>query len=163
MLSRKPLPLSLARSFWRRAACAPVLLAGVTLLPASFAQADNWALLIGIDQYEDTNRINPLGAAAADAHALAKTLQETAGFPTDHVQVLASDGATKPTRTAILNALARLAKNAQPGDTVFVLYSGHGIEVSGVPSLLPFDASVFDDDTLTGTALLGFGIRLATE
>ena len=36
--------------------------------------------------------INPLGAAGADAKALAKTLRETAGFTDDHIQLLVSDG-----------------------------------------------------------------------
>lgn len=112
-----------------------------------------WALVIGVDQYEDANHINALGGAAADARALNKVLLEAAGFSSDHVTLLASDGPTKPTRSNILAALGRLIKNAQPGDLVFVSYSGHGIEVDGKPYLLPYDTSAFDDNTITDTAL----------
>jgi hypothetical protein len=39
---------------------------------APTANADNWALVIGIDRYEDSTHINQLGGADADAKALAK-------------------------------------------------------------------------------------------
>ena len=141
---------------------------GSLLVSGKIAHADTigggsdprkWALLIGIDQYEDSNHINPLSGAAADARAIGKALNEAAGFPADHVQLLVSDGDVRPTRTNILNALARLSKNAHSGDTVFVLYSGHGIEIDGTPYLLPYDTSALDDETVTDTALEAFRFR----
>ena len=51
------------------------------------------------------------------------------------------------------------------GDTVFVLYSGHGVEIAGTPYLLPFDTSALDDDTLVDSALAvaKFRQRLAPD
>lgn len=146
-------PCRIFRSESRAAVFARCVGVLAILCLAPVARADNWALLIGIDQYEDANRINPLGAAGADARAIGRTLQEMAGFANDHVRLLVSDGEMKPTRTKILDGLAWLKKNAAPGDTVFVLYSGHGIEVAGVPYLLPFDTSASDDDTLIESAI----------
>ena len=51
----------------------------VDALPAHIKR---WALLIGIDQYEDSN-ITPLRGAANDAHSLRETLIKHAGFPSD--------------------------------------------------------------------------------
>lgn len=136
----------------------PATLSTATLLAftPAVAQAQTgqkWALLIGIDAYEDRNTIAGLSAAAADARAIKKTLVEAAGFAEDHVTLLVSDGDVKPSRTNIYKALGALARNAKPGDTVFVLYAGHGIEVEGKPYLLPYDASADSDDTITRTGL----------
>ncbi len=141
------------KSMTRRVIATLLLLVPVLLGVCGAARAEKWALLIGIDQYADANRINPLGAAAADAKAMATTLHEVAGFDTDHIQLLVSDGDLKPTRTNILNALGRLGDSARPGDTVFVLFSGHGVEVKGVPYLLPYDTTAFDDELLAESAL----------
>ena len=136
-----------------RALVAALAFGGALLAATRPAHADAWALLIGIDQYEDTNHISSLGGASADARALAKTLHDAAGFPTDHVKLLVSDGQVKPTRNNILNELTRLSRNAKPGDTVFVLYSGHGVDIDGTPYLLPYDTSALSDADITDTAL----------
>ncbi len=125
----------------------------LALIPPASARADNWALLIGIDRYEDQGRINALGGAAADARSLKAALVEAANFPDANIRLLVSDGDVKPTRSNILTELARLAQNAAPGDTVFVLYGGHGMEVAGVPYLLPYDTTAFDAESLADSAL----------
>src|SRR5690348_14104761 len=48
------------------------------------ANTKRWALLIGVDQYEDSN-ITPLRGAANDARSLKDTLVKYAGFPADQV------------------------------------------------------------------------------
>ena len=103
------------------------------------AFAEKWALLIGINDYEDRTFISSLGAADNDARKLKETLKETMGFPEANIDLLVSDGDPKPTRSNIVNALARLGENARPGDTVFVFYSGHGTEIEGKTYLLPHD------------------------
>jgi uncharacterized caspase-like protein len=120
-----------------------ILLAALVLgvLVAPQARADKYALLIGIDQYRESDFINPLSAAGADAVALGKTLVEVAGFPADHVNVLTSGGDSVPSRGHILHALDILAREVKPGDLVFVFYSGHGWSPkdSDVSYLLPYD------------------------
>ena len=82
-----------------------------------------------IDEYQDRNNINPLGAAAKDAKDLSRTLTEVAEFPKANVRLLTSDGENKPTGANIVfERAAQLAKAVKPGDTVFFAFSGHGVE-----------------------------------
>ncbi len=103
------------------------------------ALAEKWALLIGIDQYEDRNRIAALSGAARDARKFKATLTEIVGVPDANIELLVSDGDTKPTRFNIVEALDKLQSNAKAGDTVFVYFSGHGTQLDGKDYLLPFD------------------------
>src|SRR3954469_15764583 len=58
----------------------------VKTLPGS---AKRYALVIGVDQYADT-QITTLGGASNDAKTLANALIQYAGFPGDQVTLLAS-------------------------------------------------------------------------
>ncbi|MGC4042711.1 MAG: caspase family protein [Armatimonas sp.] len=118
-------------------------------------QAEKWALLIGVNQYDD-QRIASLRTAAADARLLQKTLIEGLKVPEDNIEILTSESPRKPTRSNISVALQRLAQNVKPGDSVYVLYSGHGVELEGKAYLIPSDAGVLNNlpvvDTLLPTA-----------
>jgi len=136
------------------------VLLGVALLaalPLARARAENWALLIGIDRYQDGDNINALGGADGDALALAKALTEVANFPGDgqHVRVLTSGGDAKflPLKNRILRELETLRQRVKPGDTVFVSFSGHGVESGGVPYLLPYDADISTGDLIRDTGI----------
>lgn len=117
-------------------------------------QPEKWALLIGVNQYED-QRIAPLRTAAADARLLQKTLLEGLKVGEENIELLTSESPRKPTRSNIAVALQKLAQNAKPGDYVYVLYSGHGVELQGKPYLIPSDAGVLNGlpvaDTLMPT------------
>ncbi len=115
--------------------------------------AENHALLIGIDDYQQRDRINSLTAAAADARGMAKCLEKVAGFKRENVVVLVSDGDSKPTAANIIFELSQLGKRVNPGDTVFVLFSGHGIEIDGESYMLPYETDIRADETLKRTAL----------
>lgn len=130
-----------------------VLLGLLVLCGQTTVQADKHALLIGIDVYQDRNRITPLNAASADAKGLAKALEEAAGFPHDNIRVLTSDGDPKPTGVNIRYELAQLRKRVKAGDLVFVAFSGHGIEMNGGSFMLPWDTDAREDETLEATLL----------
>jgi Tfp pilus assembly protein PilF len=115
--------------------------------------AANHALLVGVDDYQDRNRITPLSAAGADAKSVALTLREVAGYPADNIRVLTSDGETKPTGTNILFELDQLAAKVKPGDNVFVLFSGHGVQIGEDSYLLPYDTDGRSDSTLKRSAV----------
>ena len=120
--------------------CPIRLLAAIFLwLCSAPAFAEKWALLIGINHYEDANNIASLGAADNDARELKKVLKSQLGFPDANITLLVSDGDTKPTRSNIIEALGNLSQNAVAGDTVFVFYSGHGVELQNKSCLLPYD------------------------
>ena len=59
----------------------------------------------------------------------------------------------KPTGANILAELDRLTTRVKAGDTVFILYSGHGIEMDRVSYLLPWDTDARSDQTLKASAL----------
>lgn len=116
-------------------------------------QAETRALLIGINDYEDRNHISSLGTADQDAKALRKTLVESLSVPERNIDLLTSDGMIRPTRSNIIEALSRLKRNSQDGDTVYVFFSGHGTRVGTEDYLLPYDFRGADADTGKDTAL----------
>src|SRR6185503_5212396 len=117
--------------------------AAVDALPA---HAKRWALLIGIDQYEDSN-ITPLRGAANDAHSLRETLIKYAGFPSDQVIVLATNepAERQPTRTNILKRLSNLAGLVPKDGLLLISFAGHGIDRQGRGFLIPSDATLTED------------------
>ncbi len=145
------------KSMFRRIAL--LFLCFFALFAAPQSHADSYALLIGIDTYQNADAINGLAGASNDAKALAQTLEQIGGFPADHVRLLTSDGDTKPTKANIAFELDQLAGEVKPGDLVFVLFSGHGIEQDGATYLVPYDADVRTDTTLRYTALPEADVR----
>ncbi len=116
-------------------------------------RADNYAMLVGIDEYQQSDAISGLGGASNDAKSLAKTLEQVAGYRAGNVRVLTSDGREKPTGANIVREIDGLARKVHPGDTLFVLFSGHGIELEGNTYLVPGDADVTTDTALARTSL----------
>jgi formylglycine-generating enzyme required for sulfatase activity len=112
-------------------------------------RAKRWALLIGIDEYQDLN-ISRLYGAANDVRAMRTVLTKGAGFPEEQVVMLATGEPTglQPTRSNILSKLSNLLAMT-PKDGLFLLeFSGHGIERRNRPFLLPADAALSDDPEL---------------
>src|SRR5260370_40065563 len=84
----------------------------VKVLPSN---AKRYALVIGVDQYADT-QITTLGGASNDAKTLANALIQYAGFPGEQVTLLASDqpAERQPTRGNILRPFANMAPGVAP-------------------------------------------------
>src|SRR5215216_1603933 len=124
----------------------------VKALPSA---AKRYAIVIGVDQYADT-QITTLGGASNDAKALAKALVEYAGFPGEQVTLLASDqpAERQPTRGNILRRLSNLAAVIPRDGLLLLSFAGHGIERGGQAFLLPSDSQVSNDvDLLEQTAI----------
>jgi hypothetical protein len=113
------------------------------------SKAKRWALVIGVDQYDDGN-ISPLRGAANDARTLARVLVENAGFPGDQVILLATDQPRerRPTRINILAYLSNLASMIPKDGLLLVSFAGHGIERGGQAYLIPADARYTEDVSL---------------
>src|SRR5262245_33401042 len=111
--------------------------------------AKRWALLIGIDEYED-KQITPLNGAANDAHMLAGALMRYAGFPSEQVILLASDQPLErqPTRSAILKYFSNLRGLVPKDGLLLIAFAGHGMERGGKAYLLPADGLARDDPRL---------------
>ncbi len=124
----------------------------VKALPAT---AKRFAIVIGVDQYADT-QITTLGGASNDAKALARALIQYAGFPAEQVTLLSSDQPAErlPTRGNILRRLSNLAAVIPADGLLLLSFAGHGIERGGQAFLLPSDAQVSNDvDLLEQTAI----------
>ena len=127
-------------------------LSSVKTLPSA---AKRYAIVIGVDQYADT-QITTLGGASNDAKALAKALTQYAGFPEEQVTLLASDqpAERQPTRGNILRRLSNLAAVIPRDGLLLLSFAGHGIERGGQAFLLPSDSQVSNDvDLLEQTAI----------
>ncbi|HVT10751.1 MAG TPA: tetratricopeptide repeat protein [Fimbriimonadaceae bacterium] len=132
-----------------RVARASLLVLFVAACTVAFAEKH--ALLIGIDQYQDSDRITSLGGAAADAKGLAKTLREVGKF--EDVRVLTSEDTNKPTRSSIIFEVEQLADRVKPGDLVLFVFSGHGVQLNGTSYLVPYDCDMRTDLTLQASSL----------
>ena len=114
----------------------------VTALPVS---AKRWALVIGVDKYQDP-QISPLKGSDNDARLIANALVRYAGFPQDQVILLSTDQPTErqPTRVNILRRLSNLSTAVPKDGLLLVSFAGHGMERGGQAFLLPADAQISD-------------------
>jgi uncharacterized caspase-like protein/tetratricopeptide (TPR) repeat protein len=114
----------------------------INALPVS---AKRWALVIGVDKYQDP-QISPLKGSDNDARLIADALVRYAGFPRDQVILLATDqpAERQPTRVNILRRLSNLSTAVPKDGLLLVSFAGHGMERSGQAFLLPSDAQISD-------------------
>ena len=93
------------------------------------ARATKYAVLVGIDNYENQN-ITDLQFAVNDVKAVGASLQGDLKF--DDVRVLTSDQPRDenlyPTADNVLVQLDLLANVCQPDDTFVFYFSGHGFQ-----------------------------------
>jgi uncharacterized caspase-like protein len=108
-----------------------------------------FALVIGVDEYEDS-QINKLDGAANDAKAIVEALVQYAGFPRDQVRLLTSDQPVerRPTRNKILRQLSNLRGTVPKDGLLLIAFAGHGIERGDQAYLLPSDAELSNDVSL---------------
>jgi hypothetical protein len=112
-------------------------------------KAKRFALVIGVDEYQDT-QISKLNGASNDAKSLANALVEYAGFPADQVILFTADQPSerRPTRGNILRRLSNLRTIVPKDGLLLVSFAGHGIERDRRAYLLPSDAQVNGDIAL---------------
>lgn len=105
-----------------------LLIVCLTICLPNFAQAANrMGLVIGNDNYAN---VPILEKARNDAQAITDTLTEL-GF--EITRVLDAN------RRDMNRAIAGFTAKLQPGDTAFIFYAGHGVEIGGENYLLPVD------------------------
>lgn len=126
--------------------------AGVALAWPATA-AERYALLIGVEKYQDSDRITTLNAADDDAEGLAKTLVSVAGFKRQNVMVLTSANRNKPTRRNILFEVGQLVSKSKADDMVLITFSGHGMQLDDATYLIPFDGDLRNDTTLRSSSI----------
>jgi len=99
----------------------------LALLGGPAAAESRLALVIGNDSYQN---VEPLKKAGNDARAVAQSLGRI-GFTVTLGTNLA--------RRDLVRMVAEFENRIRPGDTAFVFYSGHGVEIEGANYLLPVD------------------------
>ena len=82
---------------------------------------NQWALIIGINQYKDFHQLN---YAVEDAKSIQVTLMTQFGFPENNITLLMDEDATK---SNIENAFFNLAEKTQINDAVLIFFAGHGV------------------------------------
>jgi hypothetical protein len=100
---------------------------GVAPPPPTPPGGDRWAVVIGVDRYEN-RQIPSLRYSVRDAEALHQFLTGPGGFNKDNVVLLTDRAARKPTLRNIKWALGTfLTRSAKKDDTVLVFFAGHGV------------------------------------
>jgi len=125
---------------------APASVPSIAKLPVS---AKRFALVIGVDAYQDAG-ISNLRGASNDAKAIADALAAYAGFPPDQIILLTSEQPTElqPTRGNIIRRLSNLRQVVPKDGLLWVSFAGHGIERDHQAYLLPMDAQLSGDIAL---------------
>lgn len=83
---------------------------------------NRWALLIGIDHYQNFPFQN-LKGCVNDIVLVADILRERFGFPAEHIATVTNERAT---RQGILDSLRALTERVGMNDEVVMFYAGHG-------------------------------------
>ena len=115
--------------------------------------AEKWALLVGIDNYQ--NDIGDLKYCVADVEAFRQELIETAGFKPEKVFLMTDQmsGQDLPSRINVILRLDILASRVQPEDTFIFYFSGHGISTDDQSFLLATDSNATTPITLELSAI----------
>lgn len=111
------------------------------LLASAEATAQNpkaWLLAIAIEKYDSTS---PVIYSTKSGEAFVATAQKMFGIPKENIVFLRDD---KATTGAVKDAVLKISERAEPGDTIYFYYSGHGIPdpASNEAFILPRDKSV---------------------
>jgi Flp pilus assembly protein TadD len=135
-----------------------VALVGLVALATSFnaasARAEKYALLVGVRQYSGRG-LKPLTYTEADMVDLAKALQLCGFRPENIVLMTQTVGAQKgerfqPESARIRRELQLLLQNRTAADTVFVGFSGHGLQLQSTNEFYfcPADSNVRNKRTM---------------
>src|SRR5262249_53312887 len=119
--------------------------------PTSAQAAKNYAVLVGIQEY-DTPKLPTLKYAESDVTALGEVL-EKAGYQVTLLCDSAgkSDRSRKPTLANIEKQMDLVVEKCKKGDTVVIALSGHGMQFAGVDDsfFCPQDGRPFPDKVKT--------------
>jgi len=108
--------------------------------------SDKWAIMVGIDHYEDPN-VSNISCAVSDVEMIYRILVDPnlGGFSQEQVVLITDKSEKKPTRANILRSLKETLNKEV--STFLFYYTGHGIELNGQSYLVPRDVEAdFPED-----------------
>ena len=103
-----------------------------------YGSGNRWAVLVGVNQYEDQTNYGQLQVCVKDVEAIREKLI-AGGFSADRIRLLTDHTDETPTRASILTALKAVADATEPDDLLMLYYSGHGDEADGESYLIARD------------------------
>jgi hypothetical protein len=104
-----------------------------------YGQGSRWAVLVGVNVYEDKNNYGRLHVCVSDVTTIRDRLV-AGGCDPDRIRLLTDDTPNDPpTRAKIINALQVVANATKPDDLLLFYYSGHGDELEGESYLVSRD------------------------
>lgn len=104
-----------------------------------YGQGNRWAVLVGVNTYEDKGNYGQLHVCVGDVTTIRDRLI-AGGFDADRIRLLTDDTPNDPpTRAKIINALQVVANTTKPDDLLLFYYSGHGDELEGESYLVSRD------------------------
>lgn len=107
-------------------------------LSDQFNGGNRWAVVVGIGGYKKI----PVPCCVSGAKTLAAALQKHCGYTPSRMLLLTDDQHDKslhPTLANIRDRIAEQLKEAEPGDTMLVFFTGHGMGLEGKSYLCPLD------------------------
>lgn len=128
----------------------------ITLCFALWAQADQWALLVGVNEYPGLDPRASLAGCMNDVEIMHSLLISTYGFRSDHVMTLLNGDATSASVPQAWRSF--LVARSKPGDKIVFYYSGHGFqapddngdEEDGLDESLVLHDAILSDDGVEG-------------
>jgi formylglycine-generating enzyme required for sulfatase activity len=111
------------------------------------AATRRWALLIGVEDYINVEKLHYCGA---DMRALRDRLIGS-GFPDKQVFLLhdkSTETKYRPMKANILRELKQVLGLVEPGDLIVLGFSGHGVYLDGKSYLCPAEAQLGDMQSL---------------
>ena len=107
-------------------------------------RSQRWAVLIGVNRYEDEQGIGSLKYCVADMKLLYEVLIGANGaFERENVLLMTDDASKsihRPTYSNMVTMIPRWLEDVGPEDDVLIAFSGHGLAEDGQCYLLPGDA-----------------------
>jgi len=95
-----------------------------------FGNGKRWAVLVGVNQYDDKINYGNLHVCVKDVDAIRNQLI-VGGFDPARIRLLTDNTEELPSRDNILVALKSIADATEPDDLLLFYYSGHGDEDKG--------------------------------
>lgn len=103
---------------------------GISKPDYEFGNGKRWAVLVGVNQYDDKTNYGNLHVCVNDVAAIRNQLI-AGGFDPARIRLLTDDTEELPSRDNILVALKSIADATEPDDSLLFYYSGHGDEDKG--------------------------------
>lgn len=115
-------------------------------LEKQLTSGNRWVIAIGINAYPE----NPLRYCVPDVQVFTKVMKSYGNVRNENILTLTDDQKNahlKPNKIPLQTQVATLLRKVKPGDSVFVLFTGHGVNINGESFLCPLDSQ--PDNKLT--------------